>query len=242
MSDLYWIIIGWFVGGFVNGMAGFGAAMVAMPLVAPFLDFSVAVPSCVLIVLTLNCHVGWTFRKFIDYQYLKGIFWGAIPGTILSIMVLEYISEQHLRIGMGGFITLYALWGLFGETESRKSIHAAWGYIAGLLSSTFGMAFGFNGPPLAAFAAYCGCPAKSVKGILGAGFVITGLFIVLGKAFSGQITPNVLLIVAASTPAVLLGSKLGIRASSYFSEVIYRKVLFLALVAMGVSIVLSAVF
>lgn len=240
MIELCCIIIGWFIGGFINGMAGFGAAMVAMPLIAPFIDFSVAVPSCVLIVLTLNCHVGWTFRKYIDYKYLKGIFWGAIPGTILSLMVLEYISERHLKIGMGGFITLYALWGLFAETEARKTIHAGWGYLAGVLSSTFGMAFGFNGPPLAAFAAYCGCPAKAVKGILGAGFVITGVFIVSGKVFSGQITPNVLLIFAASTPAVLLGSKLGIRASSYLSEVIYRKFLFMALAAMGGNIIFAA--
>lgn len=238
--DFILITLGWFAGGFINGMAGFGAAMVAMPLIAPFIDFSVAVPSCVLIVLTLNCHVGWTFRKYIDYRYLKGVFWGAIPGTILSLIVLEYISERYLKIGMGSFITLYALWALLTETVTRKTIHPAWGYLAGLLSSAFGMAFGFNGPPLAAFAAYCGCPSKSVKGILGGGFIITGVFIVAGKAFSGQITPNVLLFFAASTPAVIFGSKLGIKASSYLSEVIYRKILLLVLVTMGGRIVLSA--
>ena len=76
MLELVLITLGWCFGGFINGVAGFGAAMIAMPLIAPFIDLSIAVPSCTMIVLTLNCHVGWTFRKYIEWQYVKGIFIG----------------------------------------------------------------------------------------------------------------------------------------------------------------------
>lgn len=241
MYELIFIALGWFAGGFINGMAGFGAAMVAMPLVTPFVDFSVAVPSCTLIVLTLNFQVGWTFRKHIQYQYLKGIFYGALPGVILSVFILAAISENYLKAAMGAFIAAYALWSLFYEKEKQGSIHPAWGYVSGVLSSSLGMAFGFNGPPLAAYVAYCGCPAKSVKGILGAGFIITGIFIVLAKAVTGQVTQAVLLTYAAATPAVIVGSKLGILLSSRLTENSFRKLLFVALAAMGLNIVWSVV-
>lgn len=241
MLELSFIVLGWFVGGLINGVAGFGAAMIAMPLIAPFIDFSVAVPSCTLIVLTLNCQVGWTFRKHIQYRYLKGIIWGAVPGVILSVYILDYISENYLKAGMGVFIFLYALWGLLKSSEGEKIIHSAWGYLAGVLSSSLGMAFGFNGPPLAAFIAYCGCPSKSVKGIISGGFIITGIFIVSAKAVTGQIDATVLLIYGAATPAVILGSKLGIWASSYLSEYTYRKLLFVALAGMGLNIIWSVV-
>lgn len=112
MPELVFIVAGWFAGGLINGVAGFGAAMIAMPLIAPFIDLSVAVPSCTLIVLTLNFQVGWTFRKYIQWRYVKGIFIGAIPGVILSVFILEYVSETYLKAGMGAFITLYALWGV----------------------------------------------------------------------------------------------------------------------------------
>ena len=240
MPEMVFIILGWFAGGFINGVAGFGAAMIAMPLIAPFIDLSTAVPSCTLIILTLNFQVSWTFRKYIEWLYVKEIFVGAIPGVIISVFILEYISEIYLRVGMGGFITCYALWSLAEEKGGDRIIKAAWGYLSGFLSSALGMAFGFNGPPLAAYIAYSGCGAKSVKGTIGAGFIITGLFIVSAKAMTGQVTQPVLLTYFVATPAVILGSKLGIWLSSYFNEYSYRKVLFVALAGMGLGIVWTA--
>lgn len=240
MPELFFVVFAWFVGGFINGVAGFGAAMVAMPLIAPFIDFSAAVPSCTLIVLTLNCQVGWTFRRYIQWQYVKGILVGAIPGVILSMFVLKYVSETYLKAGMGSFIAGYALWSLYADKGGFRAISTAWGYLAGVLSSALGMAFGFNGPPLAAYIAYSGCPAKAVKGVLGAGFIITGICIVGAKAASGQITEDVLLIYLVATPAVILGSKLGIWLSASLNEYSYRKVLFIALAGMGLKILWSS--
>ncbi len=241
MPDLLFILMGWFAGGLINGIAGFGAAMIAMPLIAPFVDLSVAVPSCTLIVLTLNCQVGWTFRRFIQWEYVKGFFVGAIPGVLLSMFVLEYVSETWLKAGMGMFIVLYAIWSLLLERSDTisRAIQKGWGYFAGVLSSALGMAFGFNGPPLAAYIAYSGCPAKSVKGNLGAGFIITGIFIVGAKIATGHMTSDVWLTFAAATPAVIIGSKLGIWLSSSLNEYSYRKVLFIALAVMGLKIVWS---
>ncbi|MFV0438880.1 MAG: sulfite exporter TauE/SafE family protein [Desulfopila sp.] len=239
MTELSIIMLAWFAGGFVNGVAGFGAAMVAMPLLAPFLDLSVAVPSCTLIVLCLNIQVGWTFRRFIEWRYLKGIVYGAVPGVIVSMLVLEYIAEKQLKAGMGIFITCYALWNLWAGKTTTRTISHLWGYLSGILSSAFGMAFGFNGPPLAIYVAYCGCPSQSVKGILGAGFIITSSCIVLAKFATGQVDKTVLIIFAAATPAVIIGSKLGIKLSASLSEYSYRKLLFLALAMMGMKITWS---
>jgi len=240
MTDLTWVIGGWFVGGFINGVAGFGAAMVAMPIIAPFIDFSVAVPSCALIVLTLSCQVGWTFKRYIQWRYIRGILMGAVPGVLLSIPVLANVSETNLKATMGAFIACYAFWSLCTDNGEIRAIHNAWGYLAGVLSSALGMAFGFNGPPLAAYIAYSGCPAKAVKGVLSAGFIITGICIVSAKAIGGQINSVVLLTYAAATPAAILGSKLGIWLSSSLNEASYRKILFIALAAMGLRIMWTA--
>jgi uncharacterized membrane protein YfcA len=240
MPELLYIAAGWFAGGLVNGVAGFGAAMIAMPLITPFIEVSLAVPACTMTVLALSCHVSWTFRQHIRWQYVKEIFIGAIPGVILSVFALEYLSETHLKAGMGIFITCYALWSLFMDSGKDRVISSAWGYLAGLLSSILGMAFGFNGPPLATYIAYSGCGSKAVKGILGAGFIITGVFIVSAKAVTGQINQMVILTFVLSTPAVILGSKLGIMLSSRLNEASYRKVLFIALACMGSSITFTA--
>ena len=240
MDELLIVMASWFAGGFINGVAGFGAAMIAMPLLAPWVDLTVAVPSCTLIVLALNFQVGWTFRRHIEFRYLKGILYGAVPGTIASIFILEYIPEHQLKAGMGIFIACYALYSLYADHGHSRQISHLWGYLAGILSAALGMAFGFNGPPLAVYTAYCGCRAQAVKGILGAGFIVTGTCIVLAKFVTGQVDKTVMMIFLASTPAVLLGSKLGIGLSSRFSEYSYRKILFVALALMGMRIAWSA--
>ena len=237
MLDLVVIVLAWFAGGFINGVAGFGAAMIAMPLIAPYIDFAIAVPSCVLIVLTLNIQVSWTFRHHIEWQHVREICIGAIPGVILSFYILEYVSEQWLKMGMGLFISCYALWSLYADSGRLKTISRLWGYLAGLLSTALGMAFGFNGPPLAAYIAYSGCAARAVKGVLGAGFIVTGLLITTAKAVNGEMTTIVMQTFAAATPAVILGSKLGIKLSASLNEYAYRKILFIALALMGGKIV-----
>ncbi len=240
MVDTALLLLGWFTGGFINGIAGFGAAIIAMPFIAPSMDLSVAVSSCTLIILTLNVQVCWTFRRDIEWVYVKEIFWGAIPGVFLSVYILEYLSESHLKMAMGLFIICYAIWSLLSLQKDNKTLNSAWGYLSGFLSSTLGMAFGFNGPPLAAYIAGINCHSRAAKGLLGAGFIVTGIFIVSGKAMTGQITNTVLLTYAMATPAVIVGSKLGISLSARFNEKSYRKILLIALAAMGLNIIWSA--
>ena len=72
---------------------------------------------------------------------------------------------------------------------------------------------------------------------MGAGFIITGIFIVSAKAVTGQIDSNVMLIYLIATPAVLLGSKMEIWLSARLNEYSYRKILFVSLAGMGLNIV-----
>ncbi|KAF1077450.1 sulfite exporter TauE/SafE family protein [Halodesulfovibrio sp. MK-HDV] len=236
MEHLLFIAMGWFVGGFVNGLAGFGAAMVALPIISYIMDVSILVPSATMIVLTLNCHAGWIYRKHIEWRYTKTLLLGAIPGVVLSAYALQFAPEQLLRFGMGAFVAFYALWSLFFEKKEGRVINPAWGYVAGVLSSSLGMAFSFNGPPLAVYTAYCGCPKNAVKAILSAGFIITGVLIVSTQIVIGNIDTYALTIYAVSVPAVVFGSRLGIYLSAFISEASYRKFFFVLMTILGIKI------
>ena len=59
--------LGWMMGGFTMGLAGFGAGLVAMPLVAPYVDLSVAVPAATLIGLPLGFQVSWRYRAAVPW-------------------------------------------------------------------------------------------------------------------------------------------------------------------------------
>jgi uncharacterized membrane protein YfcA len=240
MEHILFIAMGWLVGGFVNGLAGFGAAMVAMPIISYVTDVSVLVPSATMIVLTLNCHAGWVYRNHIEWRYTRPLLIGALPGVVLSAYALQFAPEQLLRLGMGAFVAVYALWNLFSVTKEQRTINPAWGYVAGALSSSLGMAFSFNGPPLAVYTAYCGCPKNAVKAVISAGFILTGVLIVSTQFAVGKIDSFAFTIYAASVPAVVVGSKLGIYCSTFISEAVYRKFFFVLMIILGAKIAVTA--
>ena len=241
MEHLLFIAFGWFMGGFVNGLAGFGAAMVALPIISYVMDVSPLVPAATMIVLTLNCHAGWLYRKHILWRYTLPLLIGAVPGVVLSAYALQFVPEQQLRFGMGAFVAGYALWNLFGKINEDRVVNPAWGYLAGVLSSSLGMAFSFNGPPLAVYTAYCGCPKNAVKAVISAGFIITGILIVSTQVAIGNIDTYALTIYITSAPAVVVGSKLGIKLSSRFSENAFRKFFFVLMAILGLKIAVNSV-
>lgn len=235
MHDFIIVALGWAFAGFINGVAGFGAAMVAMPLVAPFMGMTVAVPSCTLLVLGLNLLMGWNYRRSVPVARLPYLFLGALPGAALGVTALRNLPEEWLKAGMASFILIYSLWGLF-SSASQVRLSRVWGVPAGFLSSLFGTAFGFNGPPLVVYTSLSGLPKDAVKGLLGACFIVTSLLIVGAQAAAGLQTRQSLLLFAAAMPAVLLGGKLGIIYSKRVNEKTFRKIVLWMLVLMSLSV------
>ena len=241
METYLMVALGWAVGGFINGVAGFGAAMVAMPLVTPYIDMTVAVPACTLIVLVLNLQMGWSYRRALAWGRLKSLFLGAVPGAILGVTLLRGVNEHALKAGMGAFILLYALWGLCLGGAVQWRISQRWGYLAGFLSTAFGTAFGFNGPPLVVYTALTGWSRDAVKGVLGACFIGTGLIMVSAQVATGLQTWHSFTLFLVSAPAVVIGGRIGIRISEGVGEFSYRKIVFCMMLLMGGAILRGAV-
>ena len=233
MDALLLIALGWAAGGLVNGLAGFGVAMVAMPLVAGSMGMATAVPSCTLITLAANAQVGWSMRGHLAWPRVGPLLLGAAPGAILGVTLLRSLPEAMLKGGMALFIVGYAAWGLLCEAGARRVLSRWWGCLAGLLSALFGTAFGFNGPPLVAYVALSGLEKNASKAVLGAGFVGTGVVMAAAQAAAGLYTGHALLVVLVSIPATMAGVHLGSRLSARLGERSYRTMVFVLLLAMG---------
>ncbi len=232
----------WLVAGFLNNIAGLGAAMVAMPMVTTMLPMSLAVPSSTLIVLTLNAQLTWRYRRHIPWRDLRFLALGALLGAGLGVQALRAVPETSLKLVMGLCLMGYALYAVFGKLAKPEALRPRWGVVAGLLSTLFGGAVGFNGPPLAVFASLAPGWSKDVaRGGLGACFLCTGGAILAGQLLSGLQGAQSLAYAAVAIPAVLLGGWLGIRVSSRLGERSYRTVLLALLFFAGVSILYSTI-
>lgn len=242
MTDAYlYAALGWLLGGVFNGIAGFGAALVAMPLVLAHLPASVAVPACTCTVLALNVQFFWHYRRSARPGNLRPLLVGAIPGAVAGVLALRGLPEADLRLALGVLIGLYALWGLFLERPRRGRVVAPiWGVLVGFLSTLFGTAFGINGPPLVVYSTFSDWTQDEIKAALGTFFLATGAIMVATQALAGLESMASLSLFALATPAVMLGCPLGIRISRHLGEGAYRKVLYAALLLVAADMVRKA--
>jgi uncharacterized membrane protein YfcA len=221
---LLYTLAGWAIGGFANGIAGFGAAMVAMPIVTSGMDMRQAVPTCGLMVLALNVQMAWSYREHLTPSSLGPLILGCLPGAALG----------------GLLLVAYALWGLLAARPRPRRLAAGWAALTGVLSASLGTAFGFNGPPLAVYLSLRGGTQSQIKAALGAFFIASSFCIVAGHALTGLHSPRTLTLAAAALPAAAMGGWLGIRASGRFRENSFRRILFLMIFAMGLTMLFGS--
>ena len=79
------VFLAWFLGGFINGVSGMGAAMVALPIVACVLEMSEAVPATCLVAVTLAVYVAWMYRAHSRVAPIIPMLLGCIPGLIIGV-------------------------------------------------------------------------------------------------------------------------------------------------------------
>ncbi|MBN4048974.1 sulfite exporter TauE/SafE family protein, partial [bacterium AH-315-N22] len=132
--------------GFIQGVSGFGSALVAIPLLSLVIDIKAAVPLCILNSLVITTYLSLKMRRHLDSEKLLPLCLAAIPGIIVGSTILKQVSSTIIRVSLGIMLITYSLFSLFTKPQPRK-LHKAWSWIAGFLSGAIGAAFSAGGPP-----------------------------------------------------------------------------------------------
>src|ERR1700759_3711455 len=93
----------------VRSAAGFGAGLIAIPMLALILPVSTAVSvATVLTTLTSVQQVGRLWRGVALRQFAL-IFWYSMVGIGLGLYFIKLLNEGLMRHGLGIFMILYSL-------------------------------------------------------------------------------------------------------------------------------------
>ncbi|MBZ2171424.1 sulfite exporter TauE/SafE family protein [Nitratidesulfovibrio sp. SRB-5] len=234
-------MLGWWLGGFINNIVGFGAALVALPVVALGNDMAVAVPGSALIVLALNVQMAWNYRHHLEGGIgVWPLILGGLPGALVGVLLLRHIPDAGLRLGLGGLLVAYALWGLLCAKPHRRALHGVWGAVAGFFSTSLGTAYGINGPSLAIYLSFRGGTPQQTKAALGVFFIASGTIIVVAQILAGVQSAETVLQFAASLPSVMLGGWAGIALSRRLPDGNLHGALFVMLLVMGANLIRQA--
>ena len=129
----------------VYGLAGFGAAIVAIPLLAYFYPLRFAVPMMLVFDLFAGLLLGLQNHRLVDRGELLRLVPTLLIGMAAGATLLVQAPEHWLLVLLGTFVLGYASWSLLGKAAAT-TISPRWAIPAGAVGGVFTALYGTGGP------------------------------------------------------------------------------------------------
>ena len=244
MSGLSGFQLAWIVGVFffafvIRGMSGFGAGMIAVPLLAFVIPLQFAVPLCSLLVFVLFIILVIRDRRQVVWDELKLLVPPTIVGALAGLWLFAILDNRMLVMMLGTFLVLYAGYmlavSLLGLPQLRCS--QRWALPVGFFGSFFDTLFGGGGGTLVVI-------YINARGIGRAGFraTVAALWFtemiarIGGYAWAGFYDASTLLLLAVLLPLMWAGTVVGERLGNRVEAETFARILAVMLLASGVSL------
>jgi uncharacterized membrane protein YfcA len=227
--------------GLIQGLSGFGSALLAMPLLTIFIDVKVAVPLCILNSFLITSYLSFKLKNYMEMKKILPLLAGSLPGIYIGISFLKSMDAELIKILLGLMIVSYCLYTLIFQPAPRK-IHSVWAYIAGFATGFIGSAFSAGGPPTIIYTTLTGWTKNHIKATMTGFFFIGNIIIIIGHAASGITNALVLKYMLISSGFVLLGVYIGSLIYDRTDTRSYLNIILITLTALGIMMIISAVF
>lgn len=202
----------------VYGLTGFGASIIAIPLLAHLLPLRFAVPLMLVFDLIAGLLLGLKSRRHLDRQELLRLLPFVLVGMVVGVTLLAQASERWLLIVLGAFVLGYAGWSLLGKA-AHTPISPRWALPAGVIGGSFTALYGTGGPIYMIYLARR-LPDKTVMrasiGVLIFGTALVRLALFTGSGFYTQrgLLPLAFALLPCALLGYLAGSHLHVRLSA----------------------------
>lgn len=234
-------IIIMFIAATVQGIAGFGRALIAAPLITLFTPADETVVIMIMLgVVGALIMILKTYKHLHLKRMIPMVVFGII-GSIAGVQILTVIPVKELKIVMGAFIIISAVilaTGFRIRIKNEKIAYSTAGFIGGLTNG----AISFGGPPTVLFLQNQNEEKNVFRANLSFFFLVIGFVGSLNLFLNGMVTG--ILVGQAGILAIptVLGTFFGNYLSHKFPEEIFKKIVLIILFAAGImAIVMSLI-
>ena len=220
-----------FFAALVRGFAGFGAALIFIPLASAAIGPREASPILLLVDMVLTTAMLPNACRFADRKEVGTMAVGAIVGVPAGAAILAWAPATLLRWAICIVVLLLLVflisgWRYYGRPRAKYT--AGVGLVAGLFSG----AAQIGGPPVAAYWLGGGHEGKIVRSNIILYFAVSSAFSLVSYLAGGLIGWKVLAMAILAAPCYALGLAAGSHLFSFASERMFRMICF-ALIAIS---------
>lgn len=227
------VILGAMIGGFVNGLAGFGTALFALGIWLQVLSPMEAVAAVLVVSVTTGLQGLYVIRKSIPIRRLSWFLIPAIIGVPLGVQLLERTDPIVLRLLIAGLMILYAVFFLARKDLPALEMKTPFlDSLIGFIGGFMGAFSGISGALPTMWIALRDLPKEETRGVLQT-FNVAVLGLSAGALwFQGAYTGTAISITLIAVPAAILAAQFGIWTFKRQSNAGFRR---LIVILMGVS-------
>jgi uncharacterized membrane protein YfcA len=228
------------VASFTQGLTGFGAALVVMPLLSPVLGPRTAAPFMALVAAGLQVVLIARYHRAVNWGAVWRLSLPALLATPVGVYGLRVLDERLTLSVLAAVVIGYAVYGLAGP-RLPGARHAAWPYAAGFAGGLLGGAYNTNGPPVVVYGHCRRWSPAEFKGTLTLFFTINGAGILASHAATGGFTPAVWEHFLWALPALAVGVVAGVALDRRVNAARFRTLVLVLLLLLGARLVLRVI-
>jgi hypothetical protein len=235
--QLFLILLTTFFASFTHSLAGFGSALVTMPIFAKLLGVQVAAPLGALVVPTIEFILLIRYRDSFNLRVVWRLIAAALVGIPIGVWSLRQVDERIILTLLGVLLILYALYA-FLRFKLPELQHSSWAYAFGFIAGLLNGAYNTSGPPIIIYGNCRGWGPAEFKANLQGFFTVAGFWVIINHAFNGNLTPFVWQHYLYSLGAIALGIWLGLKLDQRVDPASFRKIVLGMLIILGVMMLL----
>lgn len=226
------------IAGFVQGLSGFGSALVMVPLMIHLLPPRVVVPTALVFGTILNGYLMVKEREHLEMKRIWPLLIAGIAGLPAGALLLIFVDASYLKVLIGLVIILTGILILLGISMKVKREKPAM-IPVGLLSGILNGSISISGPPVILFFSNQRMKKGNFRGNIVSYFLILNIFTIPVFAVTGLFTYGVLIYSIILLAPLILGLLIGIKAARRIGEGGFRKLVLILVTITGLSSLVS---
>lgn len=227
-----------FLAAFLQCLAGFGFAVIAMPMVAIVVGLHTAAPLIALTGLTLYTVNLIRYRRSLNMREVLPMAAASVLGVPVGMWLLTNVDEAVVKQALGLILIAYGIYALARPKRGRP-ISKTWVYPTGFVAGCLGAAYNTPGPPAVVYGSLRDWPRDEFRAAMQTLFFLNATLVVVSHSVARHVTADVLLLFAYAVPALVVGILVGTRVDERVNRDHFRLIVNLMILILGLFLVLA---
>lgn len=236
---LLWVAFAVGIASFAQSLAGFGFALLCVPIMTVFVPPHEAVVISTAIGAVSTTIQAYTDRVNTDWVMARRLIMSSFLGMPLGLAAFVFVSESVMRIVLGVVVTMAAflLWRGFRLKEETRLIDWILGIVSGALSTSLST----NGPPIVFVMQARQFPPAIFRATINTVFSIVGLVSLALFIGTGKVEATAFNGILVALPVLAISLSIGFRIRPHVHGERFRRLVLLLLLLSGLSAIVAAI-